>query len=104
MAAEDTSTAKQNDRTALDTLPSGRPPARPGNAEYVRVGIRWCPLHDLCVPRTPSPSLSSTFPEADLDSPSRREPVGFQNAAMSPDQRFQAAVSYSSRRRRGGRV
>jgi hypothetical protein len=26
VTAEDTNTAEQNDRTALDTLPSGRPP------------------------------------------------------------------------------
>jgi hypothetical protein len=30
---------------------------------------------DLCVPRTPSPPLSSTFPEATSTSPSRREPA-----------------------------
>ena len=29
----------------------------------------------LCVPRTPSPSLSSTFPEGDLDITPRREPA-----------------------------
>ena len=30
---------------------------------------------DLCVPRTPSPSLISTFPEGDLDITPRREPA-----------------------------
>jgi len=31
--------------------------------------------NSLCVPRTPSPSLSSTFPEGDLDITPRREPA-----------------------------
>jgi hypothetical protein len=32
-----------------------------------RLGNRRCTVCGVCVPRTPSPSLSCTFPEADLD-------------------------------------
>ena len=39
----------------------------------VRAGLN--PGTGLCVPRTPSPSLSSTFPEGDLDITPRREPA-----------------------------